>query len=78
MEKIPCKPDLVIFCTGYVQTFPFLAPGDGYPTPQEADVRMIWRSDQPDVGFFGFIRPNFGKFLENLSDGVRGADVVSI
>lgn len=59
------KPDVVVFATGYVPTFPFLntsynAGRKPYPTSHEADNRQIWCSDDPTIGFIGFIRPGFG------------------
>ncbi|KAK3331488.1 hypothetical protein B0H66DRAFT_507303 [Apodospora peruviana] len=65
------KPDIVIFATGYRQTFPFFnmnakdeTDTDGneydYPTPGEVDVRDIWHSSDPTVGYIGFVRPSFG------------------
>ena len=58
MKQVKVQPDLVIFCTGYTQTFPFLDPN--YPTPEQADVRRIWSSSLPTLGFIGFVRPGFG------------------
>ncbi|KYK58827.1 dimethylaniline monooxygenase [Drechmeria coniospora] len=65
-EKI--KPDIVVFATGYSQSFPFLNTTDGgkaggerrYPIASEADVREVWKRDDPTVGFIGFLRPSFG------------------
>ncbi|KAF9070437.1 dimethylaniline monooxygenase [Rhodocollybia butyracea] len=62
-EKI--RPDIVVLCTGYKQTFPFLHANDGqtgqeYPTPDRTNVRGIWKDDEPDIGFVGFIRPSLG------------------
>lgn len=59
------KPDVVVFATGYVPQFPFLntSHNEGrrpYPSSYDADVRQIWSSDDPTVGFIGFIRPGFG------------------
>lgn len=56
-EKI--KPDIVIYATGYTQTFPFLA-SDEYKTPDEVDTRSIWQSSDPSVAYIGFVRPSFG------------------
>lgn len=58
MTSIPVKPDLLIFATGYVQSFPFLH--ESYPLPLQADRRGIWKSDDPSVGFIGFVHPTFG------------------
>lgn len=65
LKKEKVKPDVIILCTGYKQTFPFLDPtkgqaGQHYPVPSRADVRGIWKRDEPKVGFIGFIRPSFG------------------
>ena len=65
-EKI--KPDIVVFCTGYKQVFPFLNKQDTqesnlvlpYPTPAGADVRGIWSRSDSSVGFIGFVRPSLG------------------
>ncbi|PON30374.1 hypothetical protein TGAM01_v200814 [Trichoderma gamsii] len=59
------KPDVVVFATGYLSSFPFLnefehANDKPYPTAWHADVRQIWNSNEPTVGFIGFIRPGFG------------------
>ena len=60
----PTKPDVVVFATGYRQEFPFFAhaqnAADRYPTAGDADVRSIWSSDDPSVGFIGFVRPGYG------------------
>ncbi|KAI5462349.1 hypothetical protein BGZ63DRAFT_383591 [Mariannaea sp. PMI_226] len=65
IQDIVVKPDVVIFATGYLTSFPFLQTPDNdgrkpYPTAFDADVRQIWKSDDPTVGFIGFIRPGFG------------------
>ena len=59
------KPDMVVFCTGYRQEFPFLTKqnssgGKSYALANEADVRGIWHHDDPSVGYIGFLRPNLG------------------
>lgn len=59
------RPDLVVLCTGYKQSFPFLNMYNSgcdipYPTPDCADVRQVWKRDDPTVGFIGFIRPSLG------------------
>ncbi|KAM0262438.1 hypothetical protein ACHAQJ_001691 [Trichoderma viride] len=59
------KPDVVIFATGYLPAFHYLntADNDGrkpYPVASDADVRQIWNSNDPTIGFIGFIRPGFG------------------
>ena len=59
MKNRVIKPDLVIFATGYTQSFPFLS-GNQYPLPAECDVRGIWRSDDASTAFIGFVRPTIG------------------
>jgi dimethylaniline monooxygenase (N-oxide forming) len=59
------KPDVVIFATGYLPSFPFLNGSDNkghkrYPVAFDANVRHIWKADDPTVGFIGFVRPGFG------------------
>ncbi|KAI8635633.1 hypothetical protein F5Y19DRAFT_469516 [Xylariaceae sp. FL1651] len=51
------KPDMVVLCTGYEQTFPFLR--DTKRRACHADVRGIWMHD-PSIGFIGFLRPKLG------------------
>lgn len=57
MKDKTIKPDVLLFATGYKQVFPFFAPDDNYPTPQQADMRRIWASSEPSVGYIGFVRP---------------------
>ena len=52
------EPDVVIYATGYTQTFPFLDAT--YPTPKQADMRRIFSSSDPTIGYIGFVRPGFG------------------
>ncbi|KAJ2904126.1 hypothetical protein MKZ38_008844 [Zalerion maritima] len=63
------KPDLVIYATGYRQTFPFFEEHNSsasetgkkpYPHANKADVRNLWKRGDPSVGFIGFVRPGFG------------------
>ncbi|KAK2667034.1 Flavin monooxygenase FMO [Fusarium oxysporum f. sp. vasinfectum] len=59
------KPDIVILSTGYKQDFPFLEssrtkPTRAYGTANQANIRGIWRHDEPTVGFIGFVRPSLG------------------
>jgi len=63
-------PDVLVFCTGYRQEFSFFHATDAadaadtagrpYPVAADADVRDIWRRDDPTVGFIGFVRPSLG------------------
>ncbi|KAK0384465.1 hypothetical protein NLU13_8551 [Sarocladium strictum] len=64
-EQGPVKPDVIIFATGYIPSFPFLQHADNeggrpYPIAHDADVRQVWKRDDPTVGFIGFVRPGFG------------------
>lgn len=59
------KPDVVIFATGYLPSFPFLNTTHNtgrraYPISRDTNVRNVWKEDDPTVGFIGFIRPGFG------------------
>jgi dimethylaniline monooxygenase (N-oxide forming) len=60
----PVKPDMVVYATGYRQEFAFFDEanenGENYPTCADADVRCIWRRNDPTVGFIGFVRPGYG------------------
>lgn len=65
INKTIVKPDVIVFATGYIPHFPFLntefnSGRRPYPASYDADVRQIWSSDDPTVGFIGFIRPGFG------------------
>jgi len=60
------KVDMIVYCTGYRQEFPFIAKqnesgkGKPYPTADMVDVRNIWHSDDPTYAYIGFLRPNLG------------------
>ncbi|TID21542.1 FAD/NAD(P)-binding domain-containing protein [Venturia nashicola] len=58
MRNKTVRPDIVILATGYTQSFPFL--DSNYPTPQDANIRRIWREGDESIGFIGFVRPSFG------------------
>ncbi|KAH7322857.1 hypothetical protein B0I35DRAFT_450094 [Stachybotrys elegans] len=65
IQESVVKPDIVIFATGYLPAFPFFNTPDNqgqrpYPMAFDADVRQIWSSDDPTIGFIGFVRPGFG------------------
>lgn len=65
MQRQRIKPDMIVLCTGYRQSFPFFnkSGSDGaipYPTPDCTDVRHVWKRDDPTVGFIGFLRPSLG------------------
>ncbi|KAJ3051195.1 hypothetical protein HK097_007842 [Rhizophlyctis rosea] len=58
-EGRECKPDLVVFATGYRQGFGILEEGV-YGTAEEADVRGVWKTGDESVAFIGFVRPGVG------------------
>lgn len=67
MRKKQFKPDVVIYATGYRQSFPFFEDdqqGDAskrkYPLPREANVREIISDSDPSVAYIGFTRPGVG------------------
>jgi dimethylaniline monooxygenase (N-oxide forming) len=65
IQQSVVKPDVVIFATGYLPSFPYLNTPDNhgskpYPVAFDANVRHIWKDDDPTIGFIGFVRPGFG------------------
>lgn len=60
MEK-GIRPDIVIFATGYKQSFPFVRQGDVYPSLDACVTRGIFRNVEDGIAYIGFIRPAFGK-----------------
>ncbi|KAK3374621.1 hypothetical protein B0H63DRAFT_548881 [Podospora didyma] len=76
MKNEIIKPDMVVFCTGYRQEFPFFRDHNKavtvhdtsinasaikpYPVASDADVRGVWHHDDPSVAFIGFMRPSLG------------------
>ncbi|KAK4442431.1 hypothetical protein QBC34DRAFT_454911 [Podospora aff. communis PSN243] len=59
------KPDILIFATGYTQTFPFLNQTphktECYPTPSSPSmIRSVFSASDPSAGYIGFVRPSFG------------------
>jgi dimethylaniline monooxygenase (N-oxide forming) len=61
MRNKACKPDVVIFATGYRPSFPFLDAT--YPRLKDANAWDIWVPGDPSVAFIGFKRPNIGKSM---------------
>lgn len=60
----PVRPDVVIFATGYKQSFPFLPQGDErYPSLDACTIRGIYRDIDDGVAYIGFVRPAFGEFM---------------
>ncbi|CCC11410.1 hypothetical protein SMACR_02068 [Sordaria macrospora] len=73
MRQQTVKPDIVIFCTGYNQEYPFFTEHNSSVTEKhgkaarkyavehkERDVRGIWNRNDPSVGYIGFLRPSLG------------------
>jgi dimethylaniline monooxygenase (N-oxide forming) len=58
MRDVKRKVDVLVFATGYDQTFPFL--DNTYPRPEDADIRRVWKTGDETVGYIGFVRPSFG------------------
>ncbi|KAI0016034.1 hypothetical protein F4780DRAFT_783602 [Xylariomycetidae sp. FL0641] len=55
------KPDVVVYCTGYRHSFPFLGPSCPSSSSAATDlVRDIWPRGDRTLGFVGFVRPNLG------------------
>ncbi|KAF4443185.1 Dimethylaniline monooxygenase N-oxide-forming 2 [Fusarium austroafricanum] len=55
------QPDVIVLCTGYKQTFPFLRNmRKGHDEHPSSYVRGIWKHEQPSMGFIGFVRPSLG------------------
>ncbi|KAK4223791.1 hypothetical protein QBC38DRAFT_512162 [Podospora fimiseda] len=52
----PIIPDILIYVTGYTQSFPFL-PALTYSSTR---IRSIFSPGDPTIAFIGFIRPPFG------------------
>ncbi|KAK7746694.1 hypothetical protein SLS53_001881 [Cytospora paraplurivora] len=62
MENEPgIKPNIVIFATGYQQSFPFLPASAKYPSLKDSATRGIYREIENGVAYIGFVRPAFGK-----------------
>lgn len=62
MKNRRVRPDMIVLCTGYKQSFPFLDQRSDppYAKPTTRDVRQIWKRSDPSVGFIGFVRPSLG------------------
>ncbi|KAH8713479.1 Dimethylaniline monooxygenase [N-oxide-forming] 1 [Beauveria bassiana] len=62
MKERQARPDMMVLCTGYKQSFPFLdrQSNPPYATPDTANIRRIWERSDPSVGFIGFVRPSLG------------------
>ena len=58
MKDIEVRPDCIVYCTGYKQSFYFLDPS--YPTASDATIRNIVSPKDPSISFIGFVRPGVG------------------
>ncbi|KAK3988398.1 hypothetical protein QBC44DRAFT_398070 [Cladorrhinum sp. PSN332] len=59
--QLKITPDVLIYATGYTQSFPFLPPS--IPTPSSTGrgmTRSIFHPSNPSLAFIGFVRPSFG------------------
>lgn len=55
------RPDVVIFATGYKQSFPFLDGTDQHSPFLDASTnRGIYRDIDDGIAYLGFVRPSFG------------------
>jgi dimethylaniline monooxygenase (N-oxide forming) len=52
------RPNTIVYCTGYTQTFSWLA--SSYPTASDASIRNIVAPSDPSISFIGFVRPGVG------------------
>ncbi|KAG8666648.1 hypothetical protein FPOAC2_11764 [Fusarium poae] len=62
-ERLKCQviqPDMIVLCTGYKQTFPFLRELLGEHKHPSSFLRGIWEESRPEIGFIGFMRPSLG------------------
>ncbi|EGU72840.1 hypothetical protein FOXB_16641, partial [Fusarium oxysporum f. sp. conglutinans Fo5176] len=74
------QPDVIVLCTGYQQTFPFLDDKLKVNTNHlSSHVRGIWRREQPTMGFLGFVRPSLGAIppLAEMQAQLKPADRVT-
>jgi dimethylaniline monooxygenase (N-oxide forming) len=58
MKNAEVRPNCVVYCTGYTQTFSWL--DSSYPTASDATIRNIISPTEPSVSFIGFVRPGVG------------------
>jgi len=58
MKDTEVRPNCVVYCTGYKQSFYFLDPS--YPTAADATIRNIVSPADPSISFIGFVRPGVG------------------
>tara|TARA_R110002003_G_scaffold70_23_gene6530 strand:+ start:5982 stop:7130 length:1149 start_codon:yes stop_codon:yes gene_type:complete len=58
LKDTEVRPNCVVYCTGYKQSFSWLDPS--YPTASDATIRNIIAPSEPSVAFIGFVRPGVG------------------
>ena len=58
MQSVEVRPDTIVYCTGYKQSFPYLDAS--YPRAADARIRNIVSPSDPSVSFIGFVRPGVG------------------
>lgn len=58
MRETIVRPNCVVYCTGYKQSFSYLA--STYPTAADAVVRNIISLEETSMAFIGFVRPGVG------------------
>ena len=58
MKNTEVRPNCVVYCTGYKQSFYFL--DESYPTASDATIRNIVSPIDTSISFIGFVRPGVG------------------
>jgi dimethylaniline monooxygenase (N-oxide forming) len=58
LQNTEVRPNCIVYCTGYTQSFPWLAAS--YPTAADASIRNIVAPADPSIAFIGFVRPGVG------------------
>ncbi|CAI9637033.1 unnamed protein product [Alternaria burnsii] len=58
MKNTEVRPNCVVYCTGYKQSFYFL--DESYPTASDATIRNIVSPVDTSISFIGFVRPGVG------------------
>ncbi|KAH3919159.1 hypothetical protein HBI56_100610 [Parastagonospora nodorum] len=58
LKDAEIRPDCVVYCTGYKQSFSWLDPS--YPTASDASIRNIVAPEETSIAFIGFVRPGVG------------------
>lgn len=58
MQSVEVRPNCVVYCTGYKQSFSWL--NSSYPTASDATIRNIIAPTEPSISFIGFVRPGVG------------------